>query len=274
MELMLRKCSCGGIDMKRIFVTAFPLILTFATALKGGTDIPEKFSSKNPYRIAPVWISGRAALEHGSLRPGSLADHEASYLREQLRQTPSPAASRSEPAGAEASGPCEVTFGALFDDVPMPSSKTLDDVRRYASSQSLVEGIVVASEVGFYSGTPFTLTQVRVTRASKSDNIQTAYLLLPKGTLSIEGQTVCTSDPRYGAVPANGDTVLFVTGPPVDVDGTLFRIPSEHLFVWHRDVLIVPARLATSGLRDVSLRHLRDLLEHTQSNIQSNGVRP
>ncbi|MEK6373147.1 MAG: hypothetical protein AABO58_10665 [Acidobacteriota bacterium] len=243
--------------MTHIILTALALMLT-TTAAQGGAEIPDKFWSTNPYRTAPLWISARAALDHETLRSGALAEHEAAQLRNHLRQMEG---RRSSAAGATvSSGKCDVTFGALLDDAPMPSAATLDDVRRYASTQPLVEGTVVGSDVGLYAGTPFTVVQIRVTRTSKSRGGDTAYLLIPKGTLTVEGVALCTSDPRYSEVPANGDTVLFVAGLPANPDGTLFRLPAEHLFVWHGGALVVVPRLRAWGMQGASLPQVREML--------------
>src|SRR5262249_27989999 len=154
-----------------------------------------------------------------------------------------------------------VTFGALFDDVPMPGVGSLDDVRSQAETRLVVEGTVVGSEVGFYSGTPFTVVKVRVTRTNRPSPLANAYLLIPKGTLSVEGVTLSTSDPRYTAVPSNGDAILFLAGEAVDSDGTLFRVPAEHIFVAHDGVVVVAPRLRRSGTPPGSLTEIREMLD-------------
>jgi hypothetical protein len=241
--------------MNRMLLTGVSVIFTIATA-KGGSGIPDKFQSTNPYRASPLWISARAALDHGTLRPGAVDANEAATLTRDIRRSES---RRSLSSGAAVSeGTCDVGYGALFDDAPMPTARSLDDVRRQASAGSLVEGTVVDSEVGLYQGTPFTMVQVRVTPGSKARRLDTAYLLIPKGTLSVDGIRLCTSDPRYVVLPAKGDAVLFVAGTPVDVDGTVFRIAAEHLFVWHDGSLIVSPRLRSSIIHGATLPQLRD----------------
>jgi hypothetical protein len=249
------------------FISAIVVILTVGAA-RGATDIPEQFWSKNPARTAPLWIAARAALDHQTLRPGVVADHEAAALRRHLGN----AAENRGTARATATpdSKCAVTFGALFDDAPMPSSRTLDDVRRYAAAELVVEGIVVGSEAGLYAGTPFTVVEVRVTGINKPGRLQkTAYLLIPKATLSIDGVTLCTSDPRYGDVPANGDDILFVADTPVDSEGTLFRIPAEHLFVSHDGTVLLSRRLRRSAEHDdMSLKQLRELLGRPMAAVR------
>jgi hypothetical protein len=252
--------------MRHVLLTAVALILTMGSAT-GASGIPDKFRSTNRYRTSPLWISARAALNHGTLRPGAVEEHEAAALRNDVRRFESRRSS-SLSAAAVPEGTCDVGYGALFDDAPMPTARNLDDVRSLASTESIVEGTVVDSEVGLYEGTPFTMVQVRVTPSGKAHRLDTAYLLIPKGTLYVDGIRVCTSDPRYVVLPTKGDTVLFVAGTPVDVDGTVFRIAAEHLFVWHGGALIVSPRLRSSMTHVATLPQLRQLLKTTTNDVR------
>lgn len=238
-------------------LSAATLLITVSVAA-AGTEIPEHFRSRNPHRKAPLWISARVALDRDILRAGALAEHENAALRKHVRG----AAARRSVAAVQTTvtGKCEITFGALFDDAPMPASSTLDDVRRYASAHLVVEGVVVGSDIGLYAATPFTVVQVRVTHASKAGAPRTAYLLFPKGTLAVDGVTLCTSDPRYGEVPIAGDKLLFIAGTSVDADGTLFRLPAEHIFVSH-DGTVAAARRLRAEIQDATLAELRELIE-------------
>ncbi|MCU1244474.1 MAG: hypothetical protein JWN02_384 [Acidobacteria bacterium] len=220
--------------------TLFLLALLPASA----QQIPSEFRSRNPYRRAPAWVSAASAIEAGQIVPGRLTEHEMAGLHRTILAA-SPKEAPASPSAGDSR--CDVTFGALFDDAPMVTPQSLGDLRRQAQRGFTAAGPVIGSDIGFYSGTPFTVLQILVNRVSGKKNLRIAYLLIPVGSVNVSGVTLCTSDPRYPETPAVGDEVLFVADDAIDAEGQLFRLPAEQIFFTHAERLVAPTRFRKTG---------------------------
>jgi hypothetical protein len=182
-----------------------------------------------------------AVASDGHLQPSVLAEHEAKQLHETAARA---AATRKARSSSTRDAECDVTFGELTDDRPDDPGTSVSwlDVRSKALKYGLIAGQVVASDVGFYSGTPFTL--LRVGQATIAGNpVDDVFVLYAKGSIAVDGVRYCTDDSGYVGVPQVGDDIVFVNGTPLDSAGVVYRPRAEDLFYYRGGQIVTGRRL-------------------------------
>lgn len=231
--------------------------------------IPESFTSRNHYRSAPAWVSARTALdESGKLRPKAVPDGEHTRLTVMADDARRRAASAA--SVEKATGDCDVIFGNPMDEAPdMGASLSWDEIAKRAERGQYYGGTVVGTEVGLYSGIPFTVLQVRVEKSTAQSAPSYVYVLYPNGSMIIQSTRYCTKPFGYAASAAKGDRLFFVARETVDDDGVLFRVAPDRLFVQHGSDLLAPPRLKRDPVV-ASARDIRDL----EDRLPSGGRKP
>lgn len=230
------------------------MLASFLTADVNQRAVPDAIASKNPHRTAPLWIAAIAAFTStGALRDTAVTPGE----RRRLQLTQSRVLQRRASRADSGSGKnaCLETFGDPSDVSPdMDPSTSWADVLDHAKGGDVFSGRIVDTRLGLFSGIPFTILAVDVTRSTEWPKPNRVYLLYPSGSLTIDGVTLCTADSMYQPLPAPNDRVLFVATTPLDLGGVVYRVPPERMFFEHGESLIVPKRTftdsATAPFRD------------------------
>jgi hypothetical protein len=225
--------------------------------------LPSFYSVNNPYRGVPLWIAAEDALTpEGTLREGAIAPAEERVLANAFKHYEQQNARIDSAA-------CGITFGPKFDFAPgMHSPQSWDDLEQRARKGVVVSGEVVELRAGLFGGTPATLLRIEPAKANGPLPFE-AFVVYPRGSLTINGVRVCTHDHAYTDMPAVGDRVLFIADQALDEDGLLFAPPAE-MIVYERGGRLVPSPAAKSrGL--VPFKRLDEL---TRALIAQDARRP
>ncbi len=201
------------------------------------SSIPSRFESTNPYRAAPIWISATEAIDaEGKLRPRSIAPSDETVLKLAFQRY------------KRSSDECEVVLQLPVDDAPgMDATQSWEELRAKAARGIVVSGEVTEMTVGLYAGIPATLLKVEP-RKSNRDLPYFAYVVYPRGAVTIEGRRLCTREPGYADLPKPGDRILFIASEPIDPSGMLFRPPPELIFYQHFGRLVPSPAAERRGL--------------------------
>lgn len=236
-------------------VVLFGLLATSASvAYAIQPDFPHRFRGRH----ADVWVSASTAVDsEGNLRGDVVGAQTVDHLRfviltsreanQRLKAT------KDEPVPTVAPV-CDVLVTATADS--LPSSTRLTDWEQLAAamrdSRALL-GEVTNVSVGLYGGLAFTVLQLRLTPQGDPG---WAYLLYPRASIDLKEGTICTEFRGYPQVPSRGDTILFVSGAPLDEDHTLYFTTPDRLFIQHGAELWLPPALRekpdTSDIRDLN----------------------
>lgn len=190
----------------------------------------------------PIWISAEAATKADGSVDWDLLGDDFRRNYENLKTWPSAVieigkdgvvydrwVSHPRPGG--------VYWGPTHRDaIGRPADETIDDLVRNA--RYIVQGRVVASQVGFFDSEPATLLTLHVrhmarpeknARTEASEFLRIAY---PYAEFRIGEHGFLKGDPSYPPVPSVGDRVLFFDFTvALDADRTVFRPEADKILV-------------------------------------------
>jgi hypothetical protein len=237
------------------FVPVF-IAAAFVTASGFSTEIPHRFESTNPSRVAPVWVStSEAVAADGRLRTEAVTPSE----RRALELSGEKAMQRVQAHGVATTEQCALTVATVEEGAPdMGTITSWAELVRIAESRTLYEGRVAGASAGLYAGLPFTVVQVELSRKREA---RVVYLLFPKGQVRVNGVTLCTSDPEFAELPEVGSRIAFFAGEAVDKSGALYRVPAERIFYERSADVVVAPRFAA----DPAFKEFRSLSELTRA---------
>jgi hypothetical protein len=253
----------------KLRIVPFVAALSSTAIAAAAPPIPSSFQSANAYASEPVWVSSKDVLDStGTLRTEALSQSRAHIIDLSLANERDRRARIAQRAGTLAVDDCDVRFGAPVDDAPtLGGTPTWDLIVKSAAPYYV--GTVTAEDEGLYSGIPFTVYQVRVTRTSAPASPEYVYLLYPRGSFKYKSARICTAPAGFADAPSISDRVFFVTNEAVDSAGILFRIGADRLFVEHGGKLLRPRHLENDAeLRDVvSAEMLATLFSRSAANL-------
>jgi len=224
-----------------------PLVASLSSTVITATPpppIPISFQSINPNASQPVWVAARNVVDStGTLRPDALPPDRARVIEVSLSSERDRRARAAHAASSAAVDDCDVRFAAPMDDAPsLGGTPTWDLIVKTCAPYYV--GTVMAEEEGVYSGIPFTVYQVQVSRTSAPSAPRYVYLLYPRGSFKYKSARICTAPAGFADGPSISDRVFFVTNEAVDTGGVLFRVGADRLFVEHGGKLLRPRHLA------------------------------